>query len=370
MTRVHTHYDNLKVSRNAPPDVIKAAYRVLSQRYHPDKNSSPDATRIMKILNEAYAILGDPEARRRYDEKIAQEQIDSTSEARANSDRKASTDSDREAPTPNDQSSTPRYAAHPSAPHGVSSKWIFLSLGGLLCAAFLLRSLDRSSNADASQHPAPSTVAPSSSGLYARNVDRSSNADVSQYSAPSIVAPSSSGLDALPTRKVPNITSFDCDKARSSSEKLICDDADLAAMDRDLATTFAHAKAAAPDKRTFTEIARQNWNWRNKNCTDKACLVTWYDYQQRWLLEISDSPSQTIVNHQVPAVQAAQSIQATPTAQATHTPQTVQAPQAAQVDTKVDTVPMNGIYFPVKRQNREECLKTAAATLEGVAACQ
>ena len=43
---MHTHYDNLKVTRGAPAEVIRAAYKALSQRYHPDKNPSPDAQRI------------------------------------------------------------------------------------------------------------------------------------------------------------------------------------------------------------------------------------------------------------------------------------------------------------------------------------
>ncbi|SEF12051.1 DnaJ domain-containing protein [Burkholderia sp. WP9] len=73
MVRQHTHYDNLRVARSAPPEVIRAAYKALSQRYHPDKNSSADATRIMKILNEAYAVLGDAESRRRYDETLSAE---------------------------------------------------------------------------------------------------------------------------------------------------------------------------------------------------------------------------------------------------------------------------------------------------------
>ncbi|MGE8160345.1 DnaJ domain-containing protein [Paraburkholderia sp. NPDC080076] len=70
MATTHTHYDNLRVSRNAPPEVIRAAYKALTQRYHPDKSHSPDATRIMKILNEAYEVLSDSEKRRQYDESI------------------------------------------------------------------------------------------------------------------------------------------------------------------------------------------------------------------------------------------------------------------------------------------------------------
>lgn len=49
MEKIHTHYDNLKVAREAPPEVIRAAYRALSQRYHPDRNpANAEAARIMR----------------------------------------------------------------------------------------------------------------------------------------------------------------------------------------------------------------------------------------------------------------------------------------------------------------------------------
>jgi DnaJ domain len=67
---MHTHYDNLKVTRGAPAEVIRAAYKALSQRYHPDKNPSPDAQRIMRIINEAYRVLGDPDRRAAYDREL------------------------------------------------------------------------------------------------------------------------------------------------------------------------------------------------------------------------------------------------------------------------------------------------------------
>ncbi|QBY56070.1 J domain-containing protein [Cupriavidus oxalaticus] len=71
---MHTHYDNLKVARNAPLAVIKAAYRALSQQYHPDKSTHPDADRIMKDLNAAFAVLGNEVARAEYDRKLAAEE--------------------------------------------------------------------------------------------------------------------------------------------------------------------------------------------------------------------------------------------------------------------------------------------------------
>lgn len=68
MAQIRTHYDNLKVARNAPPDVIRAAYRALSQRFHPDKNlGNTEAARIMAIINASYEVLSDPAKRREHD---------------------------------------------------------------------------------------------------------------------------------------------------------------------------------------------------------------------------------------------------------------------------------------------------------------
>jgi hypothetical protein len=70
---VHTHYDNLRVARTAPPEVIRAAYKALAQKYHPDRNvRNPDAERIMRIINAAFEVLSDPVRRREHDKWIAQ----------------------------------------------------------------------------------------------------------------------------------------------------------------------------------------------------------------------------------------------------------------------------------------------------------
>ncbi|NHZ97374.1 J domain-containing protein [Massilia sp. CCM 8734] len=75
MAKIHTHYDNLKVARLAPQEVIRAAYKALSQKYHPDKNPGDDkAARIMAILNSAYGTLSDPVRRKEHDEWIAAEE--------------------------------------------------------------------------------------------------------------------------------------------------------------------------------------------------------------------------------------------------------------------------------------------------------
>lgn len=65
---MRTHYDNLNVSENAPEEVIRAAYKVLALRFHPDSNiGSAESKRVMQILNAAYEVLSDTNKRREYD---------------------------------------------------------------------------------------------------------------------------------------------------------------------------------------------------------------------------------------------------------------------------------------------------------------
>lgn len=76
MDRIHTHYDNLKVTRNAPLEVIKAAYRAMAQKYHPDVNPLPGTDNVMKLVNEAWTVLSDPIKRAEHDEWIKNQERD------------------------------------------------------------------------------------------------------------------------------------------------------------------------------------------------------------------------------------------------------------------------------------------------------
>jgi DnaJ-class molecular chaperone len=60
-------YEVLGVSKDASEDTIKRAYRKLSLQYHPDRNSSPEASAKFQSINEANEILSDPQKRRMYD---------------------------------------------------------------------------------------------------------------------------------------------------------------------------------------------------------------------------------------------------------------------------------------------------------------
>jgi curved DNA-binding protein len=60
-------YEDLGVSRDADKSEIHRAYRRLARENHPDINKDPAAETRFKDISEAYAVLSDPEERKRYD---------------------------------------------------------------------------------------------------------------------------------------------------------------------------------------------------------------------------------------------------------------------------------------------------------------
>ncbi len=63
------YYQILEISQNATNEEIKKAFKEQAIKWHPDKNKGKDTTLQMQIINEAYLILKDKEARQRYDKE-------------------------------------------------------------------------------------------------------------------------------------------------------------------------------------------------------------------------------------------------------------------------------------------------------------
>ena len=68
-----TLYEVLEVSPKASPEVIRAAYKSLMQRHHPDKSPDPvTAGARAAAISRAYEVLGQPEQRAAYDARLQQ----------------------------------------------------------------------------------------------------------------------------------------------------------------------------------------------------------------------------------------------------------------------------------------------------------
>jgi curved DNA-binding protein len=63
------YYQSLGLQKGATPDEIKKAYRKLAVKFHPDKNpGDKSAEDRFKEINEAYAVLSDPQKKAQYDQ--------------------------------------------------------------------------------------------------------------------------------------------------------------------------------------------------------------------------------------------------------------------------------------------------------------
>ena len=70
--------------------------------------------------------------------------------------------------------------------------------------------------------------------------------------------------------------SFDCNKGRSLTEKMICRDPALSKLDDTLGQLYWKARRTVIDRRAFLVDSDSKWAWREVNCRDTACLGTWY----------------------------------------------------------------------------------------------
>lgn len=75
---------------------------------------------------------------------------------------------------------------------------------------------------------------------------------------------------------VAHATSFDCNRGRSLTEKMICNDPALSKLDDTLGQLYWKARRRVGSRRAFLTDSDSKWAWREANCRDAACLGTWY----------------------------------------------------------------------------------------------
>lgn len=68
MANKRDYYEILEISKDASDSEIKKSFRSLARKYHPDKNpDNPEAENKFKEIQEAYAILSEPNEKSKYD---------------------------------------------------------------------------------------------------------------------------------------------------------------------------------------------------------------------------------------------------------------------------------------------------------------
>lgn len=93
-------------------------------------------------------------------------------------------------------------------------------------------------------------------------------------------------------RKEPISPTFDCSKAKSEAEKLICSYSDLAELDSITHEVYKIAKEKAPDTEGFLKESRKAWQWREDNCRDKECLEEWFIERLHAYSDLAEAMSQ------------------------------------------------------------------------------
>lgn len=292
MAKVRTHYDNLKVARNAPLEVIRAAYKVLCQKHHPDRNNdNPDSTRIMKIINEAYEVLSDPIKREAhdqwiasqeklhcggsYDQQKAQEQAAQEEQARQEAQAREQAHQEAWAKEQAQWTETKEQVRQEQLKKSQRKKIFFstIVIGGIVLFLIALWGEIQpwQKSAQTESYATPNIEADTqSAGVLSTEYPAENN--ISKY-------------DEVES-DVTYPTSFDCNKARSLTENLICHNSDLAMADRELEKLVKKARVNVSDQKTLSNRLRNQWNYREKNCKDETCLATWFAYQKNILSQM------------------------------------------------------------------------------------
>jgi uncharacterized protein len=71
--------------------------------------------------------------------------------------------------------------------------------------------------------------------------------------------------------------SFECGPRASASERAVCGDPAMSALDDRLARVYRRALDTAVDKSAIEADRITQWQWRQRNCSDKACVRDWYE---------------------------------------------------------------------------------------------
>ena len=76
LLKLTDYYQILGLAKHSSPSQLKKAYLKLAKEFHPDRNKAPGSTKATQLLVRAYTVLSDPEEKRKYDENVADYEVD------------------------------------------------------------------------------------------------------------------------------------------------------------------------------------------------------------------------------------------------------------------------------------------------------
>ena len=109
-----THYEILGLLPQADDVVVRAAYKALAQKFHPDKlkNQTEAATELMARINAAYDVLGQKERRKKYDQQLEQRALRKAKAEKTKADKPKEEKAKAESPKADKPKQSPRHHAH------------------------------------------------------------------------------------------------------------------------------------------------------------------------------------------------------------------------------------------------------------------
>lgn len=134
-TRLATHYQVLNVAPDCEDVVIRAAYRALIGKYHPDKHPEDrsGAEQVAKQINEAYRVLSDPATRAAYDATLQREPHSDRASTKASVPPEPATDSFAEG-SGDASAGEPVSATFAKPSSGFKHAWVIVALPLLVLA--------------------------------------------------------------------------------------------------------------------------------------------------------------------------------------------------------------------------------------------
>jgi uncharacterized protein len=87
--------------------------------------------------------------------------------------------------------------------------------------------------------------------------------------------------------------SFDCQKAKSINEKLICQDEDLSKLDDELSVIYKSAISKSKTPKYLIANQRSAWKQREKECSSKSCLLYWFAQRKAFFDATTPTPLKT-----------------------------------------------------------------------------